>query len=251
MKDRSRIAPENAADMEKQITAAIKAGDETQDVQITGIQIRGHNVRVLTATEREATLLRTHDRWVNQLFEGARTRGEDWYPIKIDDVVKEVVVKEDGHTLKDNVAEMFCAGNGVTAVMKAFWISKGAKPTGSMVVFLASEEEAQRLTTNRLVKVGGQVAFASEYQRVARPVRCYNCNRYGHFQSRCVHATTCGKCSGEHRTDTCAATAWRCPACGDTHMVTDPGCPVYRRERFNLITASRHTDEAPPTTQYE
>ena len=136
MKDRSRTAPEKAADMEKQITAAIKAGDETQDVQITGIQIRGHNVRVLTATEREATLLRTHDRWVNQLFEGARTRGEDWYPIKIDDVVKEVVVKEDGHTLKDNAAEMFCAGNGVTAVMKAFWISKGAKPTGSMVFFL-------------------------------------------------------------------------------------------------------------------
>ena len=30
-----------------------------------------------------------------------------------------------------------------------------------MVVFLASEEEAQRLTTNRLVEVGGQVAFAS------------------------------------------------------------------------------------------
>ena len=78
MKDRSRTAPENAAGMEKLIRTAIEAGDETQDVQITGIQIRGHNVRVLTATEREATLLRTHDRWVNQLFEGARTRGEDW-----------------------------------------------------------------------------------------------------------------------------------------------------------------------------
>jgi len=60
--------------------------DETQDVQMTGIQIRGHKLRVLTATEREATFLRTNDRWMNQLFEGARTRGEDWYFGKCSDV---------------------------------------------------------------------------------------------------------------------------------------------------------------------
>ena len=61
MKDRSRIAPENAADMEKQITAAIKAGDETQDVQITGIQIRGHNVREQPPKEKQHFSERTTD----------------------------------------------------------------------------------------------------------------------------------------------------------------------------------------------
>lgn len=165
------------------------------------------NIRVLTPTEREAALLRTNDKWVNEIFEGARTRGEDWHPIKIDDVVKAVVVGEDGHTFKNGFAQMFCAENGVAGVMKSFWLSKGDNRTCSMAVFLASATEANRLLENRLVKIGGQIAFVSEYQKMPRPTRCYNCNRYGHYQARCVHNTTCGKCAGDHRSDTCTATA--------------------------------------------
>lgn len=47
-------------------------------------------VRVLTLTDKEATLHRTNDGWVNWVFEGSRSRGEDWHPAKIDDAVKAV-----------------------------------------------------------------------------------------------------------------------------------------------------------------
>ncbi|KAH6704098.1 hypothetical protein BKA61DRAFT_617851, partial [Leptodontidium sp. MPI-SDFR-AT-0119] len=184
MKDKTVITVDNISDTEKRIKALIHATNALKDVQVVGIQVRGQNVRVLTSTEKEAALLRANDKWVNQVFEGARTRGEDWHPVKIDDVVKASVVNDDGYTIKESFAERFCMENGATAVMKAFWLSKGNKRTGSMAVFLASEEEAQRMISNRLVKVGGQIAFAGEFQRVARPARCYNCNQYGHYQSR-------------------------------------------------------------------
>lgn len=244
MKDKSNMTLDNIPDIEKRVQNATQAIEALKDVQITGIQVRGHYVRILTSTERDATLLRINDRWVNQVFEGARTRGEDWHPVKIDDVVKAVVVKEDGYTIQDSFAQTFCSENGVTGVMKAFWLSKGNKPTGSMVVFLTNAEEAHRMVENRLVKIGGQVAFAGEFQKVARPTRCYNCNQYGHYQSRCVHNTTCGKCSRDHRTDTCTAMELKCPACGEAHAATDPGCPVYKREKANLTQASRHPESS-------
>ena len=62
----------------------------------------------------DGALLRTRDRGVNDIFEGARARGEDWRAIKIDYVVKAAVVQEDGQTIKENLAQTFCAENGVT-----------------------------------------------------------------------------------------------------------------------------------------
>lgn len=251
MKDKSNIALDNIPDTEKHLKTVIQAVDTLKEIKITGIQVRGHNVRVLTPTDKEAALLRTNDGWVNQVFEGARTRGEDWHPVKIDDAVKAAVVKEDGYKIQDGFSERFCAENGVTGVMKTFWMSKGSKPRGSVAVFLANAEEARRMIEHRLVKIGGQIAFASEFQKIARPTRCYNCNQYGHYQSRCVNKTTCGKCSSDHRTDSCTAAEKKCPACGEAHAVTDPGCPVYKREKANLIRSSRYPEsQAPPSLSH-
>jgi hypothetical protein len=47
---------------------------------------------------------------------------------------------------------------------------------GSIAVFLASVMEANRLFENRLVKIGGQIAFVSEYQKMPRPTQYYNYN---------------------------------------------------------------------------
>ncbi|OAL42833.1 hypothetical protein IQ07DRAFT_650679 [Pyrenochaeta sp. DS3sAY3a] len=169
VRDAANIAQENAADIETKIRTRIHAQESLKNVQIKGIQIRGHHIRVLTSTKEEATLLRASDRWVNQAFEGARTRGEEWHPVKIDDVVKAAVVSGDGHTISDGFIATFCVENKVTEIKKAFWLSKGNKPTGSMTIFLASKEEAHRLIDNRLVKIGGQIAFTDpgcpEYKR--------------------------------------------------------------------------------------
>lgn len=155
MKDKSNIALNNIPDTKKHLKAVIQAVDTLKEIKITGMQVRGHNVRVLTLTDKEAALLQTYDGWVNQVFKGARTRGEDWHLVKVDDVVKAAVVKEDGCTIQDSFSKKFCAENGVTGVMKTFWMSKGSKLRGSMVVFLASVEEARRMIEHQLVKIRG------------------------------------------------------------------------------------------------
>jgi hypothetical protein len=188
---------------------------------------------------------------VNRAFEGARTRGEDWHPIKIDDVVKSAVVMEDGHTVNADFAAKFCADNGVTGVQKAFWLSKGDRPAGSMGVYLASADEARTLLDRRMVKIAGQIAYVKEFEKIPRPVRCYNCNQYGHYQSRCSYPTTCGRCAQSHRTDSCTSGEKKCPACADAHTVTDRGCPVYKREKARLHQGGGQQDEpAKPTKRY-
>jgi hypothetical protein len=239
MNSTNSINNQNTTEIEANIKTAIDNIEPPNPINITGVQVRRHCIRVFTATEEEAQLLRTNDKWINQAFEGARLRGEEWYPIKLDDVAREAAVEKDGYTIKQSFADTFCAENGVNKVMKAFWLSKGNKPSGSMAVFLASANEAEQIINKRLVKVGGQIAFAEKYHRVARPVRCYNCNRYGHYQSKCKHSTTCGNCAGGHRTSTCTAQEKKCPACGEAHAVTDPGCPVYRKERDDLNRTGR------------
>jgi len=75
VRDKSKIA--DAAEVEENIRQKIQVTPEIAGIAVTGIQIRGHHVRVLARTEKDAALLRTHDQWVNHAFEGARTRGED------------------------------------------------------------------------------------------------------------------------------------------------------------------------------
>jgi hypothetical protein len=44
MKDNSSIAPDDVSNIQKRIQAVVKILDTTKDVQVTAIQIRGHNV---------------------------------------------------------------------------------------------------------------------------------------------------------------------------------------------------------------
>ncbi|KIW87201.1 uncharacterized protein Z519_12103 [Cladophialophora bantiana CBS 173.52] len=129
VRDKNKMA--DATEMERNIRQKIQVIPEIADIAVTGIQIRG-----------------------------ARTRGEDWYPVKIDDVVRSAVVQEDGRTVRDDFAEAFCVANELTGVKKAFWLSKGDRIAGSMVVYLASPTEAQMILDQRTVKIGGQIAFA-------------------------------------------------------------------------------------------
>jgi hypothetical protein len=133
VREKSKLV--DAVEMEKVIQQNIQAVEAVSNITVTGIQIRGHHTRVLTSSEKDAALLRTHDEWVNRAFEGARTRGEDWHPIKIDDVVKSAVVEGNGHTVKADFAAKFYADNGLTGSRKH---SGSPRATAQLVQWLYS-----------------------------------------------------------------------------------------------------------------
>lgn len=44
-------------------------------------------------------------------------------------------------------------------------------------------------------------------------IRCYNCNKYGHFQKECRDKKTCAKCNGEHDIKDCQGVSVKCTNC--------------------------------------
>lgn len=79
---------------------------------------------------------------------------------------------------------------------------------------------------------------------IPNPMRCYQCQRFGHTKPYCKNPPVCGVCaSTEHLADACEGHAPRCANCGPTqspHASFDRTCPVYIREKEILtIKCSR------------
>lgn len=72
------------------------------------------------------------------------------------------------------------------------------------------------------------------------PLRCYNCQRFGHHQSRCARPPTCGVCSGRHNSQQCIdklkakqPITTKCPNCSGKHHAWNKFCPA-RKSKIQL-----------------
>ena len=70
------------------------------------------------------------------------------------------------------------------------------------------------------------------------PLRCRNCQKFGHHSSRCTAIIKCAMCSGRHDTEECLAKykagetiQAKCPNCQKAHHAWNKGC----QERLNRI----------------
>jgi hypothetical protein len=83
------------------------------------------------ADKGEDDKAKQHTRWLTSSLTGARVKGEQWYPVEFDGVVKQRVLDQqvnDGKTLNKDFAKNFKACNGCETAdrteMKATWLSK-------------------------------------------------------------------------------------------------------------------------------
>ena len=66
---------------------------------------------------------------------------------------------------------------------------------------------------------------------IPNPLRCYNCQRYGHGASRCKHAKVCAKCGlGGHEYDNCTNEP-QCVNCPGHHPSSYKKCPQWLEEK--------------------
>ena len=259
---RSKSERSNAAKIKEEITNIMQAQLETKDCKIQHVRILpGEKVEICMETDSQCENARHHPRWLELAMPGARMKGQTWFPIKCDNVPKSQVMKEGSldTALRDNLLPEFKEDNeregcpDMTA-KKVVWISKVSdRPIGSLVIWLKKEAVRDFLLRNQVAMFGAGAAWTSVYVKQETPERCFNCNTYGHMQSRCTKPTACGICSGKHHTRECQHLDQpRCTACQGPHRVTDPGCQEYlRRKAIIQQKAQTNKDNAIPLSRHE
>ncbi|KAJ8037613.1 hypothetical protein HOLleu_18472 [Holothuria leucospilota] len=97
------------------------------------------------------------------------------------------------------------------------------KPTGTFILTFSTPKPPTTL------KIGYLQVRVEIY--IPSPVRCFNCQRYGHFKTNCSRAATCEKCGQEgHAGDTCEESP-RCVNCQGCHSANDKTCPKWVEEK--------------------
>ncbi|XP_026114930.1 uncharacterized protein LOC113093328 [Carassius auratus] len=67
-------------------------------------------------------------------------------------------------------------------------------------------------------------------QYIAPPLRCYNCQRYGHTALVCKSKMRCARCGGEHEFGKCGeGVGLKCCNCGGNHNAAYGGCEVRKK----------------------
>jgi len=79
------------------------------------------------------------------------------------------------------------------------------------------------------IRAGYLVVKVDTY--IPNPLRCFNCQQFGHHQSVCRRSKVCPKCSGpDHGDDQCTGTV-KCPNCTGSHPAYTSTCPKWVQEK--------------------
>ena len=69
-------------------------------------------------------------------------------------------------------------------------------------------------------------------QFIPDPIRCYQCQRFGHMRGECHDKIRCAKCGGGHKQSECPTDSTeRCVNCGEKHSATFKGCRKFVEEK--------------------
>ena len=186
-----------------------------QDIQIKNKK-RTDNLLVEVANEKQADRIRR-----NEQINGTLTRSE---PHRFLNVRKGVVRSPDLRGMDDDVLLDEWAEQGVSDVKRIFAFRDGEKkPTDSLIVTFELQTLPKELTAGYLRLP------VSLY--IPQPLRCYQCQKYGHHKTKCQGKTTCQVCSEEgHDTRNCGNKA-HCRNCGGDHAPSSKACPKWILEK--------------------
>ena len=81
------------------------------------------------------------------------------------------------------------------------------------------------------LKVGYNLIKVSPY--IPSPLRCYNCQKFGHYETKCLKSPVCKKCgeSGSDHIELSCNNPIRCANCQGNHPSDSRDCMVCRREK--------------------
>lgn len=180
-------------------------------------------VRVMCRNEEEQQTIKQLAE--AKLPQGARVLRDDLHPIRVDNVLRNAVLDQDGAELP-NVTEMLSEQNE-THVTKVTWLSdRFLKQHGSIVVYLQKPSDARRFLADGFFRAGDLSGRTAPFKRSVRPNQCFNCQELtNHKAYQCKKPQMCGKCAEEgHHHSVCTATIPKCIPCGGPHESFSKNC---------------------------
>ncbi|OOF96902.1 hypothetical protein ASPCADRAFT_129956 [Aspergillus carbonarius ITEM 5010] len=130
------------------ISNQLKSHRETENIKVEGVKaLRGNSVKISVDSEENTKVLRENQSWLEAL-PGAIVQGEQWFPIKVDAVPRDAVF--DDNAERHDFRDLFRLENEGAEVNMVRWMS-GARPYGSMAVYLSKERDAHFLVNRKIV----------------------------------------------------------------------------------------------------
>ena len=82
----------------------------------------------------------------------------------------------------------------------------------------------------RNLKIGYYIVRVQLY--IPNPLRCFQCQKFGHSKRFCKNQIACWKCGSEgHDGSECTAETTRCLNCKGDHCASSKSCPIWIQEK--------------------
>jgi hypothetical protein len=232
---RAAIVEEKPGAVRGRIDEALSDHEATKDIKCWGISRNprdNNKFKVFFKDEQATRKVRECTDWMCGYLQGTRLQADQWYPVRVDSVFKGAVLEDMGSDkVKEGISKAIGEENGVH-VHKIQWLSKPnpGKIHGSMVLYLAKREAAEKLVREVRVDIEGETAFARPYERRNGPRRCFKCHQFEHMAAACPsRVTICSRCAeSAHTHQECHNDHVKCAGCGDLHSTFDPTCRIYK-----------------------
>lgn len=84
------------------------------------------------------------------------------------------------------------------------------------------------------IKIGYTISKVEKY--IPNPLRCFNCQRYGHGKNQCSRKLVCGKCgeNDPNHTELTCPNETNCSNCKQNHSAASRDCEVWKKEILKI-----------------
>jgi hypothetical protein len=102
------------------------------------------------------------------------------------------------------------------------------RTAGSLIIGLATQEMQRRAVKGGIV-INATLYEPRLFERSLQIAQCFNCQEWGHTQNACGKHVTCGRCAGDHQSESCKKEGVSCANCGKKHRAWQrQQCPTFQ-----------------------
>jgi hypothetical protein len=174
------------------------AGAALKDFQVWRINNNASVIKFSVEKDKESAFRQTTAEWLELHIPGARLVGPKWYAVKADWIEVSLAMDIDSGKVSRSAIERFGTENRVE-VCTMRWLER-LRPNGqhaSVVIKVATKEDAEKLLRSDSVTLGGEGIIVSLFEERRTPVAYFKCRRFGHRARDCLRPETCDMCSQE------------------------------------------------------